>query len=612
MQSAGEQQGESPREQSLFTMLLRNDVGSSLDHVALLAPGRTPLTYRDLSGAVLHSSSQLAGSGIKRHDRVGMVLPNSPEAITAFLAVSEAAVCAPFNPSYSVEEFKFYLSDLGARIVIIADGLRTQAFEAAKQLGVEIITLTTKPASPAGTFELDGLRVGAHTIVNASKQDVALVLHTSGTTGRPKIVPLAHSNIAVSARNIAASLSLQRKDLCLNPMPLFHVHGLIGGALSTLASGGSILCPEGFDPEQFWTLLKEYKPTWYTGVPTMHQSILAVLGERAKKSNPTSLRFIRSSSAALSSSVARQLEEAFHVPVIEAYGMTEAAHQIAINPFPPESRKPGSVGREQGCRVAVMDAAGNLLPDGQTGEIVIRGDNVITGYENNPKANENSFVRGWFRTGDQGYRDSDGYIILNGRLKELINRGGEKISPREIDEVLLRHPAVVEAVAFSFPHASLGEDIGAVVVLREGMDVAERELRQFSSLLLAPHKIPRVIVKADVIPKGPTGKVQRVSLAKILGISEAKPMEQKETLYSEIRPETPLELELLAIWSKVLNLDTIETNADFFSLGGSSIDAMRIISAIRDKYGFELQFTDFFSVPTVKELACLLEQHVNA
>ncbi|MCP5112210.1 MAG: AMP-binding protein, partial [bacterium] len=393
--------------------------------------------------------------------------------------------CAPLNPAYREEEFRFYLSDLNARAMIAPRGVPTPARDAAHELGIRVIELEIPPEAPTGVFRL----IGENTL-NAppglpGPEDVALVLHTSGTTSRPKIVPLSHANLIASARSIADTLQLSPSDRCLNIMPLFHIHGLVGAALSSLTSGGSLVCTTGFDASRFFDWLDESRPSWYTAVPTMHQGILARAARHADVLARVSLRFIRSSSSALPPQVMADLERVFSAPVIESYGMTEASHQMASNPLPPCARKPGSVGLPAGPQLGVMDQAGRLVPQGVTGEIVIRGPSVTAGYENNSEANRAAFTEGWFRTGDQGHIDEDGYLFLTGRLKELINRGGEKISPREIDEVLLDHAAVGQAVAFAVADPQLGEDVAAAVVLRPERQVSSLELREFVAGRLA-------------------------------------------------------------------------------------------------------------------------------
>jgi acyl-CoA synthetase (AMP-forming)/AMP-acid ligase II len=343
-----------------------------------------------------------------------------------------------------------------------------------------------------------------------------MILHTSGTTSRPKRVPIRHRNLATSAHNIGRTYGLGPTDRTLCVMPLFHIHGIVASLLSTLASGGTVICPPGFDGLKFWGWVEQFKPSWYSAVPTMHQLLLARAERNAALIAANPFRFIRSSSAPLPPVVMERLEAAFNAPVLESYGMTEASHQMASNPLPPARRKPGSVGLGVGVDVAIMDESGALLPQGQKGEVVVRGANLVDGYENNPEANAAAFTNGWFRTGEQGYLDEDGYLCLTGRIKELINRGGEKISPLEIDDALLRHPAVAEALAFAVPHPTLGEEVHAAVVLRS--QVGERELREHCAQTLAEFKVPRRIHLLDALPRGATGKLQRISMAKTLGL----------------------------------------------------------------------------------------------
>ena len=395
--------------------------------------------------------------------------------------MSACATSAPLNPAYSETEFDFYLSDLSAQALIVSAGATSAAIPAARRKGIPVIELLPYAAAPAGMFSLDLAREAEYRNVDfAEPDDVALVLHTSGTTSRPKIVPLTHANISASALEIARSLDLSACDRCLNVMPLFHIHGLIGALLSSLISGGTVVCTGGFSAGEFLRWLAEFRPSWYTAVPTIHQSTLKLATENGGLPGEHGLRFIRSCSSALAPRLMADLERAFGVPVVEAYGMTEASHQMCTNPLPPRARKPGSVGQAAGVDVAIMTDDGQLLGPGEAGEIVIRGPSVMRGYESNPLANGEAFTRGWFRTGDRGFADAAGYIFIVGRLKEMINRGGEKISPREIDEVLREHPGVAEALAFAVPHSSLGEDVAAAIVPREGCAVTEREIRAFA------------------------------------------------------------------------------------------------------------------------------------
>jgi acyl-CoA synthetase (AMP-forming)/AMP-acid ligase II len=478
---------------------------------------RPSLTFAALRDLCARTVKTLNAMGIGRGDRVAIVLPNGPEMAAAFLAIGAGATTAPLNPAYKAEEFTFYLTDLEAKALVVLQGVASDAREVAARLSIPVLDLI--PGEAAGDFALEG-----GTPANPAKpglawpEDTALVLHTSGTTARPKIVPLTQANICASARNIARALDLGPDDACLNIMPLFHIHGLMAAVLASVGAGGAVICTQGFDALRFFRWLDEERPTWVTAVPTMHQAILSRAERNVDIIRRAKLRFLRSSSASLPGPVMQQLEQVFGCPLVESYGMTEASHQMCSNPLA-GPRKPGSVGQPAGPEVAVMADDGTLLPQGEIGEVVIRGANVTLGYEANPEANAKAYTHGWFRTGDQGAFDEDGFLTLTGRLKELINRGGEKVSPLEVDGVLSGHPAVAQALTFAIPHAKLGEEVGAAVVLREGMDCTERELRDFAALHLTDFKVPRKVVFLAEIPKGATGKLMRIGLAEKLGLT---------------------------------------------------------------------------------------------
>jgi len=490
------------------------------DSIALLAPDARPLTFAAFRDLVARTVASLNHFGVGRNDRVAIVLPNGPEMATAFVSVASGATSAPLNPSYKADEFEFYMDDLKAKALIVEAGSASPAILAANKLGIAVLTLTPEPEAGAGAFTLSGgTAIGAAAFPGfAEPGDIALILHTSGTTSRPKIVPLTQHNVATSADNIARAVDFSEADRGLNIMPLFHIHGLIAGILAPLSRGGSIYCTAGFNALKFFAQMDESKPSWYTAVPTMHQAILTRAPHNADVIARHPLRFIRSSSSSMPPQVIGELEAVFHAPVIEAYGMTEASHQMASNPLH-GVRKPGAVGIPAGPEVAIMSETGEILGADEVGEIVIRGENVTAGYENNPKANAEAFVNGWFRTGDQGVMDTDGYFRLTGRLKEIINRGGEKVSPREVDEAIMDHPAVLQVVTFAVPHDKLGEDIAAAVVLREGASATEQDLKSFLAQRLAAFKTPRKILFLPEIPKGATGKLQRIGLAEKLGLA---------------------------------------------------------------------------------------------
>ena len=489
---------------------------------AISAPGRSALSHGQLRALVGKTITSLNALGVGRNDRVAIVLPNGPEMATCFIAVASGTTSAPLNPAYRGEEFEFYLNDLNAKILIVERGSQSPAVEVARKLGVRIVELVAAANGAAGDFDLvapvGGAASAAANPGYAEADDVALVLHTSGTTSRPKIVPLSQRNVCASAQNICRTLAFTPADRGLNVMPLFHIHGLIAGILAPLSAGAQVFCSPGFDALKFFAWMDECHPTWYTAVPTMHQTIVSRAPRNKEIIARNPLRFLRSSSSSMPPQVIGELEAIFNAPLIEAYGMTEAAHQMASNPLPPKARKPGTVGLAAGPDVDIMDEAGNIVPRNTVGEIVIRGANVTAGYENNPKANAEAFTNGWFRTGDQGIKDADGYVALTGRLKEIINRGGEKISPREIDEIIMDHAAVAQVVCFAMPHAKLGEEVAAAVVLKEGATVTEKELQQFIGTRVADFKVPKKILILPEIPKGATGKLQRIGLAQKLGL----------------------------------------------------------------------------------------------
>jgi acyl-CoA synthetase (AMP-forming)/AMP-acid ligase II len=470
----------------------------------------TSITYSSLRDQVMRMAESLAGAGIRPGDRVASVMPNGLPMVVSFLAASIAGTAAPLNPAYRFDEFCFYLEDTAARLLLCpADGAE-DARRAAEKMGVPVFSVDMADSSTARM--IGSPRTGS--VGTPAPDDIALVLHTSGSTGRPKRVPLKHKNLAVSCRNIVDTYQLSSEDISLCVMPLFHVHGLVASTLSTFLSGGTVVVPAKFNPMSFWRTAREHRATWYSCVPTIHQLSLARQNERPE--GLERLRFVRSCSSALSPALMEKIENIVGIPVLEAYGMTEASHQMCSNPLPPSARKAGSVGPGTGVNVSIMDEDGNHLKTGELGEVVIQGPNVIQGYENNPEANAKSFTNGWFRTGDQGKIDADGYLHLTARIKELIVRGGEKIAPLEIDEVLLSHPAVVEAVAFGAPHPAWGEEVAVAVVLREPQDGAESVLLSYCRERLADFKCPRKIHIVEAIPRTATGKIQRRVVAATL------------------------------------------------------------------------------------------------
>lgn len=576
----------------------RSDVYSLLQHhreqssnaTALLAPGRNALTYGALGNLVDEVIHTFSTMGIGSHDRVAMVLSNGPEMATAFLAVGACATAAPLNPDYGTEAFRFYLSDLKAKAVIVHGDIDSPVRQVARENDIGLIELSPALDKEAGRFALSSDSCFAPVRGGAPRaDDIALVLHTSGTTSRPKIVPLTGANICVSAKSIVTALQLDGRDCCLNVMPLFHIHGLIGAVLSSMAAGASIVCTPGFQPSKFFEWLELFHPSWYTAVPTMHQAVLSQAKAHHEIIQQCPLRFIRSCSADLPPRVMKELQDYFDVPVVNAYGMTEAAHQMTSNPLPPGICKPSSVGVAAGPEVAIMDTEGQLLAADEKGEIVIRGANVTSGYQDNAQANRQAFTQGWFRTGDQGYLDRDGYLFLTGRIKEIINRGGVTIAPNEVDAILLEHPAVAQAVTFAVAHPTLGEDVVAAVVLKESLSITAREMREFALSRLTWEKVPSQVLIVNAIPKGPTGKLQRIGLAEQF-------VSKLQSAYTA--PQNTTEKALVKIWSEVLRVERIGTSDNFFRIGGNSLLATQVISRARKIFQVELPLDIIFRDPT--------------
>ena len=495
---------------------IRNMINQQNDDLIFLTSEKNEkLSYGEFKIFNEKISRQLAATNIINSDRAAIVLPNGPLMASSFLSISSYMSAAPLNPSYKQEEFEFYLDDLKPKFLLVEPNSKSLAVIAAKNLNIPVFVMKISDNQPLGTFELFDKETDYK---NPNDYDEALVLHTSGTTSRPKIVPLSNLNIFTSAVNISKSLKLTADDHCLNIMPLFHIHGLIAVLSASAKVGASVCASNGFNALKFLDLAETQNITWYSGVPTMHQAILLRAQKNSDKAKKLNLRFIRSSSASLPPAIFEQLNDIFETPVIEAYGMTEATHQMASNPLPPAIQKPGLVGMPAGPEICIMNDKNEKLSQGEIGEICIKGDNVTNGYENNPEANKQSFVNDWFRTGDEGFFDEDGYLKISGRLKEIINKGGEKISPLEVDNILMDFPPIDQALCFGYKDKMLGEDIAVAIKLKENKSCTEDDIKSYANEKLAKFKIPKKIFIVEDIPKGATGKLQRIGLAKKFGL----------------------------------------------------------------------------------------------
>lgn len=581
-------------------------IGGLLDHYArttpaapaLLGPGRPALTYGGLNDLIRHLGRTLRGLGIGPADRIAVALPRGADSALALISVASSCACVPVNPDLTADELQRYFSELKLTALVTRADTNSPSRDVAKALDIAVIDFVRGPKHNPGGCEFIGPTVGPANSNGASRaDDDAFILLTSGTAARPKMVPLTQRNVCLSAHNAGRVLSLAPHDRLLNVLPLFHAHGLISGLLTALAAGSSVICTEGFDAASFFGWMRELQPTWYTAVPTIHRALLTAAEANPDRVRSSSLRVIRSASASLAPAILNGLEATFGVPVLETYGMTEAASQIAANPF--ELRKIGSVGRAAGPEIAIMDETGRALASGERGEIMLRGPSMSRGYYNDEAATQAAFRDGWFRTGDLGYLDADGYLFIVGRIKDVINRGGQKISPLEVEEVLLSHPAVLEAGVFAVPHPKLGENVAAVVVLRPNSEATSDQLRQFARKRLAAYKVPSLIRSVAALPKGASGKVKRNALAELIATADGRDEAQL--------PRNTLEIQLAEIWAGLLELPQVGIDQDVFALGADSLAVTQMRSRLRERFGVEFSFEDIFDCATVTALAARVE-----
>ncbi|MBR0987495.1 non-ribosomal peptide synthetase [Bradyrhizobium liaoningense] len=569
---------------------------------ALLAPGRPVLNYGALGEVTQNLVGTLRRLGITPADRIAVALPRGADSALALIAVASSGACVPINPDLTADELQRYFSELKLTALVTRANMNSASRDVAKALDIAVIDFVPGSQDDLGGCKFIGPTVGPATTGGASRgDDDAFILLTSGTAARPKMVPLTHRNVCLSAYNAGRVLSLTSHDRLLNVLPLFHAHGLISGLLTALAAGSSVICTDGFDAVSFFGWMRELQPTWYTAVPTIHRALLTAAESDPDRARSSSLRLIRSASASLAPTILQGLEATFGVPVLETYGMTEAASQIAANPF--ELRKVGSVGRAAGPEIAIMDETGRMLASGERGEIMLRGPNMSRGYYNDEAATQAAFRNGWFRTGDLGYLDADGYLFIVGRIKDVINRGGQKISPLEVEEVLLSHPAVLEAGVFAVPHPKLGENVAAVVVLRPDAEATSDQLRQFARKRLAAYKVPSLIRSVAALPKGGSGKVKRNALAGLI----ARPDDGDEAQL----PRTALETQLAAIWAGLLELPQVGIDQDVFALGADSLAVTQMRSRLRERFNVDFSFEDIFDCATVAALAARIDTAAN-
>ncbi|PHS73643.1 MAG: hypothetical protein COB22_00080 [Cycloclasticus sp.] len=581
------------------------------NRLAILASGYESLTYAKLSEYFVYVANTLKDNGIKKNDRIVIVLPNGPEMGALSMAVSSYATCAPLNPEYKTEEFNYYLKDLNTRLLITHSGMKSPAVQEATALNIPVLELDISGDLISKKFvhsgDLHSLNSGQ--VHWATDSDVALILHTSGTTALPKKVPLTHSNLAASAINVSASLGLNSEDICLNLMPMFHIGGLVDLLYTPLLQGSQIICAANFSFPEFKKNMELYSPSWCQMVPTMIQEITSQDNDELSFMQEHSLRFVRSVSSALPEKLKQQCEGIFKTPVIEVYGMSETAGQITCNPLPPGIRKSGSVGQADGTEVRILDNLDVTTKQNVIGEVLVRGNNVMLGYEYNETPIAKDFLRKWFKTGDMGYLDDDNYLFLTGRIKEIINRGGEKLLPQEVDKLALTHPSIEEAVTFPIPHEALGEEVAIAVVLKNKKTLDKKDLTNFLSQHLSYYKVPKSVYFIDKIPKTIGGKLKRNTLHQLMEQHFYFPAENTHNSTSEA-PLSPIAKFIASLWEEALRIKEIGLNDDFFDLGGDSLKAAIFINKIQEKWNEIIYVTALFENPSLVEFeAYLIKEH---
>jgi acyl-CoA synthetase (AMP-forming)/AMP-acid ligase II/acyl carrier protein len=583
--------------------LLSHYARSAPDRRAILAPGRLPMTYDALWLQTRDVVRGLRSLGLGRTDRVAVVLPDGPTAAVAMVAVAVGAVCVPLNPGFTYDEYRRYFGELHLAALLTHVHSNSPSRRSAQALGIPVIDVVTRSDDRAGAFSIVGQASRCATGDEfASSADDAFILLTSGSTSRPKTVPLTHASVCLSACNVGAAIELVARDRLLSVLPLFHGHGLISGLLAALAAGSSVVCTSGFNARAFFGWLTEFRPTWYTAVPAIHQAVLREADLQKKRARRSSLRLVRSASTSLSHDVLGGVEALFGVPVIDTYGMTEAATQIASNSL--RRQKPGSVGRPAGPEIAILNSEGRRLGSGRRGEIALRGPTITRGYDNDAAATASAFRDNWFRTGDLGYLDAEGYLFIVGRIKEIIHKGGQKVAPAEVEEALLSHPDVIDAAVFPMLHGRLGADVAAAVVLRQDAKASTQRLREFARERLAGFKVPGLIRILPEIPKGGGGKIKRSELTLAFSKAPPTPDERGDEVVS---PRSQLQHQLAGIWAELLDIDQVGVDQDVFALGVDSLAMTQMILRLEERFGVDLSFEDIFSAPTVAALALRVE-----
>jgi acyl-CoA synthetase (AMP-forming)/AMP-acid ligase II/thioesterase domain-containing protein len=583
------------REAKMIADLIRANALARPHQPAIVSITKQPLLYAGLHRQIEYICAQLRRAGLSTEARIGVALLDGPEAVLAILAVSSYAAAVPINNRLGPDDLRQLFAQARLDAVLLNEAAPPLIRDVANDFGATMIK--------AAPIRDNCIALSLHAPERPLAKDpeprpgsIALILQTSGTTGKPKLVPITHENLEAEAAKIGNWFKLPPEDRCLNFLPLCYAHGLREALFPPILTGGSIARPENHVDLDIITWLARLEPTWYSNFPTFHQSVYELTAASGNARLAHRLRFVLSAGTPLSASLQQGLEQALGVPVLEFFGIGEAGHMAANLP-PPGPRRPGTCGIPlPGEMMIALD--GRALPANAVGEVLVRGPTVISGYLDDPEANAAAFHDGWFRTGDLGSIDKAGFLSIHGRLKELINRGGEKLSPIEVERALLRHPAVADAAACGIPHPRLGEDVAAAVVLRDGSMATAAELRTFAGELLTPFKVPRQISIIRDLPKDVTGKIRRQELSALL--ASAATAASSSSASGEV--DSPLAVELMQLWRELLKCESIGLDDDFFAKGGDSLLAARMRLAVEKMTGVVLPAETPFTGSTIRRL----------
>jgi acyl-CoA synthetase (AMP-forming)/AMP-acid ligase II len=570
--------------------VIRSHVELRPKQAAIVGTNFSAISYRMLQDEIDEVRNSLRLAGFDRDAKIAVAIANSAQAARAMIAITCSATSVPIDSKLTVAEVERCLLILRPQAVLVLRNTDSAARTAAEQRGFPIIEAIV---SQDGSLQLVVPRIGPPVPLNEPDPAApAFILHTSGTSADPNFVPFSHRNMLAVIERLQTWYELTPQDRCLNVSPVYYSHALTTTLLPPLMTGGSVAFPANPTNVDLSEWFSDLRPTWYSAGPTLHLSVLEKAEARSDALTMHSLRFISTAGAPITANVLQRMQAVLGVPVLEHYGSSETA-QIASNRPPPGPSKPGTVGIPWPDIVAIVGADGRPLPAGHQGVVLVHGPSVTSGYLNAPDLNRSAFVDGWFRTGDIGSIDEQGFLSLHGREKEVINRGSEKISPLEIDQALMSHPGVVQAAAYGVPHPRLGEDVAAAVVLRPGALVSPLELREFLGTKLAAFKVPRRISILDELPKGITGKLLRRRLAESA---------QEKAQHSGLSEER-LHADLLQLWRRILKTENISLDDDFFEKGGDSLLAIDVTLQLQRLIGRPLSESILFQASTVRELA---------